>query len=155
VASAADATRPDAADALLRLVDAVARKRENRPAAVEAYREILKTGRGVEKDAALAGLGPGGDGPCGRPVPAPIRDAGAPASLVGLDARRAMRGADVTRALVDAYPGLPPALQASLIPVLGSRKDPSALPLLERAARSDDAARRLAALDALGESGLP
>jgi HEAT repeat protein len=155
VGSADAGTRADAGDAELRLVDAVARKGDNRPVAVAAYREILKRGRGVEKDAALAGLGRYGGGSSVGAILDAIRDAGPPTSLVGLEALRALRGADVARALVDAYPASTPALQASLIPVLGSRKDPAALPILDREARSDDAARRLAALEALGELGHP
>jgi HEAT repeat protein len=156
VASADPDTRADAGDALLRLVDAIARKGgDNRRVAVAAYEDLLKTGRGVEKDAALAGLGRFGDGSCVGTVLEAIRDAEAPTRLVGLDALRAMPGAEVAQALVQAYPALPAALQTSLIPVLGARQHPAVLPLLEQAARSDDAPTRRAAIEALGATGVP
>jgi HEAT repeat protein len=156
VASADPATRADAGDALLRLLDAIARKGgDNRRVAAAAYEDLLKTGRAVEKDAALAGLGRFGDGACVATVLEVLRSTEAPTRLVALSALRAMPGEDVTRALVQAYPALPAASQAALIPVLGARQHPAVLPLLEQAARSDDAATRRAAVEALGAAGLP
>jgi hypothetical protein len=83
-----------------------------------------------------------------------IRGTEAPTRLVALSALRAMPGEEVTQALVQAYPALPSAVQTSLIPVLGARQHPAVLPLLEQAARSDDAATRRAAIEALGAAGV-
>ena len=84
-----------------------------------------------------------------------IRDAAPPTLLVGMDALRALPGEDVTRALIDAYPRLPSRAQLALIPVLGARRDPMALPMLEQLTRSNQPETRLAALEAMGDSDLP
>jgi HEAT repeat protein len=149
------ATRPDAIDALLRLANAIECKPEHRAAAMAAYREILANGQGVSKDAALAGLGRVGDASCVGPVLEALRTAEPPTSLVALAALRSMPGEDVTRALVDGFGSLSGTSRTPLIAVLGARKHPAVVPILETAARSDDASTRLAALAALGEAGLP
>ena len=82
-----------------------------------------------------------------------VRDAELPTLLVGTAALRALKGPEVTLALVKAYPELPPRLQKALIPVLGSREDPSTLAILEREARSGDPGLRAAALEAIDEAG--
>ena len=72
-----------------------------------------------------------------------------------MDALRAIPGSDATRALVDAYPSLPAPAQQAMIRVLGARRDPLVLPILEKAAHSDQPVMRDSALEALGDSGLP
>jgi HEAT repeat protein len=152
--SADPATRADAMDSLLRLLDSMARQDQHRPIAVETYRGLLGSAPGPVKDAALAGLGRFGDASSVPAILAAIRDAEPPTLLVGAEALRSLRGADVAMALVEAYPDLPRTLQAALIPVLGSRQDAAALPILEREARSGQPETRRAAIEAIGESGL-
>lgn len=156
VAAAADpATIADAHDALLRILSAMESQPAHRTAAAAAYRELLTTAHGQVKDGALAGLGRVG-GPTYVPVIIDaVRDEKPPTLLVGMAALRALPGADVTKRLVEAYPGLPPAVRSALLPVLGDRRDPQALPLLKQVAQSDQAEESLAALKALGESDLP
>jgi HEAT repeat protein len=150
VAAAADpATRSDAIDALLRLLDQMGRQLPHQHAAMVGYLQLLPTTRGPEKDGALAGLGRVGDASCVPAVLAAIRDAEPPTLLVGMNSLRNLPGKDVTRALVEAYPGLPARAQVSLIPVLGSRRDPIVRPILQQAANSGRKESRLAAIEAL------
>ncbi len=154
VVRAADAaTRPDAMDALLRLLNAVVEKGGNWQIAVEAYQELLRSHVPLDRQAALAALGRIGDGSCVPPVLAAIRDADEVTWLVGVGALREMQGVDVARAIVEAYPSLPPRTQLAMIPVLGGKKHPLVVPVLKQAAQSDDAAFRVAALEALGVAG--
>jgi hypothetical protein len=131
------------------------RPHEHRHAALVGYQQLLASARGPVMDGALAGLGRVGDASCVPVILAAIRDAAPPTLLVGMDALRALPGEDVTRALIAAYPKLPARAQLALIPVLGARRDPLGLPILEQLARSDQAAARKAALEAIGDSDLP
>ena len=115
----------------------------------------MESAQGPVKDGALAGLGRVGDASCVPVILAAIRDAAPPTLQVGMDALRALPGEDVTRALIDAYSKLPSRAQLALIPVLGARRDPLGLPILEQLARSEQAETRLAALEAIGASDLP
>lgn len=155
VAAADDATRSDAMDAMLRLLNAVEAKGGNWQTAVETYVELLKTGDVITKDAALAGLGRMGDGTCVAPILAAIKDAENPNRANGIAALRTMQGVDVTREIVAAYPSLSPEMQLAILPVLGGKKHPLVMPVLTKAAQSKEAAVRVAALAALGEAGQP
>lgn len=154
VAAADEATRPDALDANLRLLNNMERQRPHQQAALAGYRELLASAQGPVKDGALAGLGRVGDSSCVSVILAAIRNAAPPTLLVGMDALRALPGEKATRALIDAYPQLPSQAQLALVPVLGARRDPVALAILEQIARSDQAEYRIAALEALGDSDL-
>ncbi|MGB9623443.1 MAG: HEAT repeat domain-containing protein [Phycisphaerae bacterium] len=162
VAAADDATKSDAMDAMLRLLNAVEAGGGNWQIAVETYLDLLKTPLCREslldttaKDAALAGLGRMGDGTCVAPILAAIKDAENPNRANGIAALRAMRGVDVTREIVAAYPKLSPDFQVALLPVLGDRRHPLVMPILVEAARSKEPAVRVAALAAMGEAGQP
>jgi HEAT repeat protein len=155
VAAADPATSSDAHDALLRTLLTMESQPAHRALALEGYRQLLANARGQVKDGALAGMGRVGDGSCVPVILTSIRDAEPPTSLVAMNALRVLPGAGVTKQLVDAYAGLPPRAQRALIPVLGGRCDPQALPLLEQLAHAERAETSLAALRALGESDLP
>jgi HEAT repeat protein len=154
VVAADPATRPDAHDALLRLLDAMAQEDKHRQVATAGYRELLASAQGPVKDGALAGLSRIGDASSVPAILAAIRDCQPPTLLVGMDALRALPGAEVSRALALAYPTLSARAQAALIPILGARRDPVVLPILKQAAHSELADRRNAALEALGDTGL-
>jgi HEAT repeat protein len=154
VAAADPTTRPDAQDALLRLLDAMGQEERHGQVAAAGYRELITSTQGPVKDGALAGLGRVGDASSVPAILAAIRESEPPTLLVGMDALRTLPGADVSRALVAAYPTLPPRAQAAMIPILGSRREPVVLPILEQAAHSELADRRVAALEALGDTGL-
>jgi HEAT repeat protein len=154
VAAADPATQADATDALLRLLLAMGRQPAHRQAAANGYGELLSTAQGQVRDGVLAGLGRTGNASCVPALLAAIRGAELPTSLVGMNALRTMPGSEVTRALVEAFPGLTTKEQAALIPVLASRRDALVLPLLQQRARSDDPAVRASALEAIGETGL-
>ena len=96
-----------------------------------------QSAQGQVKDGALAGLGRVGDASCVPVILEAIRDDDPPTLLVGMNALRALPGKDVTRGLIDAYPTLPKPAQLALIPVLGARRDPLVLPLLEQLAQSE------------------
>lgn len=150
------ATRPDAMDAMLRLLLSMEGRPEHRGAAIAGYRSLLeKTVAGQVKDGTLAGLGRVGDASCVPVILDAIRDAEPPTLLVGMNALGALAGKDVTQDLIRAYPSLPKPAQLALIPILGARHDALALPLLKELAQSDRAETRLAALQALGETDLP
>jgi HEAT repeat protein len=153
--SADAANKPEAVDAVLRQLITIARKPERRGLAVEAYKELVKSGEGVEKDAALAGLGRIGDASSVATVLDAIKQAEPPTLLVGIAALRTMPGDDVTQALVAAYPDLSPGLKARLISALGARKHAAVVPLLAAASESADVPTRQAAIEALGQTGLP
>lgn len=156
VAAVADpATRPDALDALLRLLNSMERRRAHQHEALAGYRELVASAQGSVKDGALAGLSRVGDSSCVPVILAAIRDAAPPTLLVGMDALRALPGDDVTRGLVAAYPELSSQAQPALVPALGARRDPVALPLLEQLARSNRGEIRVAALEAIGEFDQP
>ena len=154
IASSADSmTHSDASDALIRLINAIEKQGEHPQVAADAYRDLLTRGQGPARDAALAGLGRTGDETDVPRILQTVRDAELPTLLVGTAALRALKGPDVTRALVKAYPELPLRVRRALIPVLGSKDDPQALAILEEEARSDDPGSRAAALEAIGEAG--
>jgi len=155
VAAADDATRSDAMDAMLRLLNAVEARGGNWQIVVETYVDLLKAGDPIAKDAALAGLGRIGDGTCVAPILAAIKDAENPNRANGIAALRTMQGVDVTRAIVAAYPSLSQDMQLALLPVLGGRKHPLVMPILIEAARSKEPTVRGAALAAMGEAGQP
>lgn len=154
IRTADEATRGEAMDAMVRLLNVMEARGGNWQIVVWGYCAILNRGGGVFKDAALAGLGRIGDGTCVAPMLAAIKEADARTRLVGMDALRRMQGVDVARAIVAAYPDLPAPTQIELLTVLGEKKTPIVLPVLQHAAGSEDAAFRLAALEALGGSGL-
>jgi hypothetical protein len=155
LAKADDATRAEGLDALLRLLETLGASPAGVGAAREGYAALLKSGQGAAVDAALAGLGRVGDA---SRVPLLLESLpGLPAASrrVAVEALRVLPGgAEVTRALVAAYPSLPADLQPGLIRALGSRRDEAALAVLEPAAKGDDPARRAAAVAALAQSGL-
>jgi len=149
--AADDATRFEAMDALLRLTNTIEAKGGNWQVVRNSYLEILKIGQGVQKDAALAGLGRIGDGSCVEPVLAAIKNVGNPTWLVGIDALKKMQGIDVARAIVKAFPTLAPKTQMALLPSLGEKKTSLVVPVLQQAAQSQDSAFRLAALKGLSQ----
>jgi len=148
--TADDATRSEAWDALIRLVNAIEEKGGNWQIVVNAYMEILRTGEGIARDAALAGLGRIGDGSCVQPVLEAIKDTDIRTWMVGIDALRRMQGVDVTRQIVEAYPTQPAKTRLALIGVLGDKGDTLAIPILRAAMGAADAPTRLAALRAIG-----
>ena len=155
IAAADPETRSDANDALLRLLASMSRQASHQHAALLAYRDLLPTSQGPVNDAALAGLGRLGDASSVPAILAAIRDAEAPTLLVGMNALGAIPGSDATHTLVEAYPNLPPPAQQAMIRILGERRDPLVLPILEKASHSDRADLRTLALEEMGESGLP
>jgi len=89
------------------------------------------------------------------PVLAAIEKAPPKEWAAGVEALRSMRGVDVCRAIAQAYPSAPARTQVVLLGVLGDERHALAMPVLTAAARSEDAAMRVAALRALGETALP
>jgi HEAT repeat protein len=156
VASAADdATRGEAHDAGLRLLDAMGAQEAHRADAIAGYRAFLASSHGPVKDAALAGLGRCGDASCVATILDAIRDEEPPTLLVGLAALGHLNGSEVSRLLVETFPKLPPRMQSGLIPILGTSSDPLVLPILRGALHSDQPGSRTAALQALADSELP
>ncbi|MHC4444768.1 MAG: FG-GAP-like repeat-containing protein [Planctomycetota bacterium] len=140
IASADEATRFQAKDALLRLTEAMAEKGGNWQMAINSYLDILQTYDGVFKDAALAGLARFGDGTCVDPILSAIKDAHTRTWLVGIDALNRMQGVDVTRQIAKAHPNLPAETRLKLIPALANKDFPDAAGILEGQTKSDRAA---------------
>jgi HEAT repeat protein len=154
--AADQATRADAQDAYLRLIVSVGERGGNWDAAVAAYRELLSSTNSLAVESAMAGLGRMGDGSCVAPIIDAMKNATKDRSWhIGIDALRNMQGVDVVRALVNAYPTLPPKFQVAMLGVLGGKQHPMAAPILMEAAKSDDVAMKSAALTALGDAVLP
>jgi len=148
------ATRRDAVDALVRLVNRIEQRGGNWETAAAGYREMLAAADPVLREAGLAGLGRIGDGSCVPAMLEAVKASDNPARLVGIAALREMRGVDVTRAIVEAYPGLKAPLQLDMLEVLAARKHPMVAGILKDAAQSQDPAMRLAGLSGLAEAGL-
>jgi HEAT repeat protein len=146
--------RAEPTDALLRLLDAMARRPAHRQAALAGYLTLLSSAQGQVKDGALAGLGRLGDSSAAPAILSAIEKSEPPTLSVGIAALAALTGADVTRALIDAYPGLPARTQAALLPILGSRRDPLVLTILKQSVHAPGGQHRLVALEALAETGL-
>ncbi|MGQ9650176.1 MAG: HEAT repeat domain-containing protein [Phycisphaerae bacterium] len=155
VAAADDPTRAEAMDGMLRLIGAIADKGGNWQLAVNAYLEILKTGQGMDRDGAIAGLGQIGDGTCVAPILDAIQEAEPHTWRAGIGALACMQGVDVTRAIVESYARVPRKTQLALLSVLGDKKHALAVPILAQAAQSEEAAFRMAGLKALAAAGLP
>jgi len=153
LAAADPSQQSDATDALLRLLHAIEAKGGNWQLVTNTYLKLLKTDNSIVRDAALAGLGRIGDGTCVGPILDVLKTAEPPNSLNAAAAIRAMRGVDVARELVNAYPSLPPKAQLAVVAALGNKKTPLVVSVLKQAAQSHDAGFRLAALRALGETG--
>jgi HEAT repeat protein len=66
---------------------------------------------------------------------------------------RDIPGPEITKALVQELPKLPPTGQVQLLSVLGDRSDMTALPAVIEAGKSQDESVRVAALRALGQLG--
>ena len=64
VAAADPATRSEALDANLRLLNSMERQRPHRHEALAGYRALVESTRGPVQDGALAGLGRAGDASC-------------------------------------------------------------------------------------------
>lgn len=154
VKAADEATRSEAQDAFVRLVNAIEERGGNWEIATRTYLDLLGSPDPVLKQAGFAGLGRIGDGSCTGKMLATLREAEAPVLQVGLDALRRMQGVDAARALVAAYPDQPAGLRVALLEVLGSKKHPMVLPILTDAAKASDPALRTAALNALAETEL-
>jgi len=156
VVAVADAsTHAEAMDGMLRLVGAIADRGGNWQLAVNTYLDILKTGQGMDRDGAIAGLGQIGDGTCVRPILDAIQDAEPHTWRAGIGALTSMQGVDVTRAIVESYPRVPRNTQLALVSVLGDKRHAPAAPILTQAAQSEDPAFRMAGLKALAAAGLP
>ena len=155
LATADGATKADVLDAMIRLIHAMELRGGDRKVLRAAYLELLTRPERVARYAGLAGLGRVGDGTCVEPVLATLRGGEPGMSRAAIDSLRQMRGADVARSLVAAYPALPPEVRLALLPVLGGKRHPVALPILREAAGSGEQAVRLAALRALAEAGFP
>jgi HEAT repeat protein len=72
---------------------------------------------------------------------------------LGLAVAREMPGAEVTLALAEALPKLPPQRQALLLRAIGDRNEPAATSLFLAASKSNSAAVREAAIDVLAKHG--
>jgi len=155
VATADAATKFEAMDALIRLTNTIEAKEGSRQIALDTYLEILQNGEGVQKDAALAGLGRIGDGSCVAPILSAIEKADVRTFLTGIRALTTMQGRDVAAELVARYPNLPPQMQVAILPALGSKQAVEAIGLLKQAAASSDTAMRLAGLRGLANAGVP
>ncbi|WP_165222462.1 HEAT repeat domain-containing protein [Aquisphaera insulae] len=152
IAKADDPAKPEALDAELRLLNAIARREETRPAAREGYRELIASAKGQVKDGALAGLGRIGTVADIPALVSAIRDEQPPTLVVGMAALGNIPGRDASQGLARIYAGLPEPAKLALLPVMGSRPDACALPLLQEVARGGDASLRIPALRALGAS---
>ncbi len=155
IRKADEPTRFTAFDALLRLTQAMADKGGNWQIVRAVYIDMLKNGEGVQKDAALAGLGTIGDASCVDPVLEAIKDTDTRTWLVGIDALRRMQGPGPARVLVERYPALDETTQLALVPVLMEQKHPRVLPALKETEQTDAAAIREAILRVLSESASP
>jgi HEAT repeat protein len=140
--------RRSATDSCLALADSLAAKSDEK-AALGIYRALLGPKSHV-KCAALVGIGKTGS----------ARDVGTlVAALGGSDQERGaatealalLPGKDTTAAVAAKAKAAEPKLKTILLHVLGKRGDPSVLPLLVGAAKDNDEAVRIAALQAMGD----
>ena len=155
VASADAETRAAALDAQFRMINAIGEVAKQRTDAQSLWLGMLKRPDAVITNAALAGLSRCGDGSSVAPMLAAIKDAEPRTWSIGIASIGAMGGADIARAIVDAYSQQPAATQLALIPILGARHDAGALDVLRSAAESSDLAMRVAGLRAVADAGLP
>jgi len=153
--AADDVLKAEARNVFVRLLYTTETRGGNWQILVETYLGLLAEDDRLLKEAALAGLGRIGDGTCVVPVLAVIKSVDNPTRAIAIEALRTMQGVDVARALVEAYPVLDGALQASLLGVLGSKQNHAVLPVLTQAASSGEPAIRMAALQALAATELP
>lgn len=150
-----NATRADAWDGYLRLLNAMEVRGGNWQVTTAAYMDLLHAHDSTIVSAALAGLGRIGDGSCVAPVLETAGKAEGSTFLIAMAALRSMQGIDVTRELVAACPNQPAPVQLALIPVLGGKKHPMTTAILKQAAESGDAATRMAGLTAFADAALP
>ncbi|QEH33585.1 HEAT repeat protein [Aquisphaera giovannonii] len=155
VAKADAATKADAWDAELRLLNKMALREDSRPAARAGYRELIAASHGQVKDGALAGLGRIGTVADIPAIASAIRHEDAPTLNVGASAMGCIPGREASQGLARIYGGLPDRVKLALLPVMGARPDDCALPLIAEVARGGDAAFRAMALRALGASSEP
>jgi HEAT repeat protein len=146
-----DATRAEAWDALLQLLNTVEAKGGNVEIVGTVYLDLVRDREGVVRDAGLAGLGRVGDESCVGVVLEAMKGADRPTQLVAMSALRAMLGRGVTKALVGAYPKQDAAIQAVLVHALVARGDEAARALVAAAAKAPDATLRDAAKKALAD----
>ena len=158
VRAAAEAdTEFEAADALIRLTDAVARQGGDRCACTAVYREILETASlPALQAAAIVGLVRYGHGTVAGDVLAALEgDNGRELEASALAAFQNLDDPAAYPLLLEVYSDASPGMRPAMLGILGRKQDARFLPLLQDAAASDDAPLRHAALDALGDSRLP
>jgi len=157
VENATPETTFEATDALLRLLDSIARAGGNYATVIPAYRAILaNAGDPVLKAAALNGLGAYGD----ETVIADIVAAGSGPLAVhlegpALNALDRQHGRAAAEALAAEYAKAAPGLQALLLQLFGRKQDAVYLPLLTAALDAPAPELRVAAVRGLGEAGSP
>lgn len=157
LANASTETQFDAADAVLRLCDAVAKKGGNYESILPAYREVFATvSLPAIQAAALVGLGTYGDETVVPEIIAAASGANA-ADLQGpaLLALDQQRGRAAANALLAAYSRADGEMKVLLVQLFGRKKDPIYLPALTEALATPDAALRSAALIGLRDNGQP
>lgn len=156
-ASATPETRFAATDAMLQLADAMARSGGNWHVAIHLFKFVIETAsESVLRQTAMMGLGRFGDETV---VPVMVRAVqGAEADLdLGASiilAFEALEGRAASEAMVAACPGLPEHVRPGIVEMFGRQRDPLFVSVIAAELASDDPACRLAALDALAETGV-
>lgn len=155
VSQAAQDTRFDAEDALLRLADAMVRRGGNWDHAMAVYRHLLNHAQSPTcSAAALVALGTDGDGSAVAEIAAAARAADSPLMVhAAIAALTALQGTEAERQLESAFPTLPEVIQAGVIHHLAGAPRPALVPLLLDTAGASDPTLRGAALDALAATG--
>ena len=103
--------------------------------------------------AALRGLLAAGSGQAVPALVECIRSANPALRSGAIGLSRTAVGEEVTRALADSLPALPPETQELLLGALAARNDPAALPAVLATAKQSSAPVRVAAYEALGAVG--
>ena len=155
--AADDATRRDAADAALRMADALAAKADQRSLAYDLYHRLLDTvDSTVLRSAAIVGLGKSGDEKAVPEILAIIKkDNGREYESAALAAFGALRDPAAHQAMLDAYPSLPADMRMGMLSVFGRKGDTLFTNLLLEVARNGEQEQRQAALNALVDSRMP
>lgn len=154
--SADPGTSFDACDALLRLTDGMVVRGGNFDTAMGVYREVLaEDGDVIHQSGAISGLGRYGD----ESVVPVILDAlkganGRDLEAAALAAFASLQGVNANKALLEAYEGVSADMKIGMVAAFGRKQDPAFLPVMDAAARGEDAALRKAGINALTDSRL-
>ena len=145
----------DATQATILYAESMAKHGGNWDRAVGLFRDVLETTDDpMLKAAAVVGLGRFGDETVVDAIFAATQDADEAVQEAAVAALEALRGRAASLRMAEVYDTLDASMRARLVAVFGCRHDPALLPILQAEAMSEDPLLRMAALRALGESGL-